>query len=599
MRRACELVQRNHGIELDLDSIPLDDPAIYELLSSGETIGIFQVESAGMRSMLAELRPSRFDHITAGLALYRPGPMEYIGDYIRRMHGEEPVTYRHPKLEPILEETYGIIVFQEQIISLMTDLAGYSASEADQVRRAVGHKIQEELLQQRASFVQGAVEHSGLPRETAEAIFDDIEYFARYGFNKAHSVDYAAITCQTAYLKAKYPVEYMAALLSVERNNTDKMATLLGECRRLNIVVHPPDVNQSATDFVIQEGEIRFGLGAVKNVGDGPVDTILESRKAGGPFVSLDDFCCRVDLRQVNRRALECLTKVGALDRFGHRAQLLAMMDRMMALSQQTHEAQEIGQLSMFDLADGLDMGSASSIAGTMPEVPEVAHRELLGWEKELVGVYLSEHPLQRVAPQLTNVVTTQTREVDEALAGQRVTMAGLVAWIRPHITRRGESMAFVGIEDLQGTIETVVFPSIYKETEDLWQEDKLLVVHGRVDAQGREPKIICESVRDHVTLSGPVEDLSVVPPQSRPDPQVQCLHITIHRTADQDQDIHLVRQICQLLRQFEGEDRFSLYLTDERRRVQLDFPNDTTGYCSALARELTQILGPDSVRVD
>jgi DNA polymerase-3 subunit alpha len=599
MRRACELIERNHGFKLDLDSIPLDDPAIYELLSSGETIGIFQVESAGMRRMLAELRPNRFDHVTAGVALYRPGPMEYIGDYIRRMHGEDPVTYRHPALEPILQETYGIIVFQEQIISLMTDLAGYSASEADRVRWAVGHKIKEELLQQRASFVQGAIDHSALPRQTAEAIFDDIEYFARYGFNKAHSVDYAAITCQTAYLKAKFPVEYMAALLSVERNNTGKMATLLGECRRLNIDVHPPDVNESATDFVIDGGSIRFGLGAVKNVGDGPIETILECRRAEGPFVSVDDFCCRVDLRQVNRRALECLIKVGALDRFGHRAQLLATVDRMMALSQQTHEAREVGQLSMFDLAEDLDMGSANSIADTMTEVPEVPHRELLGWEKELVGVYLSEHPLQRLAGRLTDVVTAQTHEVDETSAGRKVTMAGLVTWIRPHVTRRGESMAFVEIEDLQGTIEIVVFPSIYRETGDLWQEDKLLVVQGRVDSRGREPKVICESVRDYLTINGPVEDPSMTLSEPSTAPRPQCLHIVIHRTADQDQDIRLLGRVWQLLHQFQGEDRFRLHLTDEHRSVQLDFPNDTTGYCPALARQLTQILGQGSLRVD
>ena len=599
MRKACELIQQNHRIKLDLDTIPLDDPAIYELLSSGETIGIFQVESAGMRRMLTELKPSRFEHITTGVALFRPGPMEYIGDYIRRMHGEESATYHHPTLEPILAETHGIIVFQEQILSIMTDLAGYSASEADQVRRAVGHKIKEELLLHREGFMQGAMAHSGVPREAAGVIFDDIEYFARYGFNKAHSVDYAAITCQTAYLKAKYPLEYLTALLSVERNNTDKMTSLMGECRRLGIDMLLPDVNRSESDFVIEDGCIRFGLGAVKNVGDGPIKAVLEVRLVDGPFTNLDDFCCRVDLRRVNRRALECLIKVRALDKFGDRAQLLEMIDRMIALSQQTQQAHEIGQLSMFDLVEGLDMGSATSIMETMPSVPEVPYRELLGWEKELVGAYLSEHPLQRFAERLTNVVTAYTHEIDETMANQKVTIAGLVTWIRPHVTRRGEPMAFVQTEDLQGTIEVVVFPSIYKETSDLWQEDKLLVIQGRVDYQGREPKIICESVRDYLTVSEPVHPQTPSSPNQSTSTSSQHLHITIHRSADQEQDIHLLGRVHRLLHQFEGRDHFSLYLTDERKKIQLDFPNDTTGYCPALTQQLAEILGQGAVRVD
>jgi DNA polymerase-3 subunit alpha len=599
MRKACELIQQNHGIEFNLDTIPLDDPAIFELLAAGETIGIFQVESAGMRRMLTELKPSRFEHLPAGVALYRPGPMEYIGDYIRRMHGDEPVIFRHPTLEPILKETYGIIVFQEQIISIMTDLAGYSASQADQVRRAVGHKIEEELLRQRSSFVEGAIEHSAIDRETAEAIFDDIEYFARYGFNKAHAVDYAAITCQTAYLKAKYPVEYMTALLTVERNNTEKMATLLAECRRLGIESLPPDVNSSSSDFVIEGQSIRFGLGAVKNVGDGPVETILQAREAEGRFSDLDDFCRQVDLRQVNRRALECLIKVGALDCFGHRAQLLEMIDRMMALSQRTHDAREIGQLSMFDLAEGVDMGSAISILDIAPDVAEPPHRELLGWEKELVGVYLSEHPLQRFSERLSEVVTAYTGEIEETMAGQRVTMAGLVSWVRPHTTRRGEPMAFVQLEDMQGTIEIVVFPSIFKDTEDLWQEDKILVVQGRVDSQSREPKIICESVRDNVTVNRPMQPEPPLSPDLPASPRIQHLHITIHRTGDQEHDIHVLGQVHQLLHRFEGRDHFSLYLTDAQKKIQLDFPNDTTGYCSALAQQLTEMLGQESVRID
>ena len=608
MRKACELIQPNHDVKLDLDTIPLDDPTIFELLSSGQTIGIFQVESAGMRRMLTEMKPSRFDHIAAAVALYRPGPIEYIGDYIRRMHDQEPVIYRHPKLEPILAETYGVLAYQEQIISIMTDLAGYSLSEADLIRQAVGKKKKGELLEHRTSFISRAQAYSGIPEDVAAAIFDDIEPFARYGFNRSHAVDYAAITCQTAYLKARYPVEYMAALLSVEQNNTDKMATLLGECRRLGIEVLPPDVNKSGSDFVIEGQSIRFGLGAAKNVGHGPIEIILKARQADGPFTNLDDFCRRADLRQVNRRALECLIKVGALDQFGHRTQLLAIIDRMMALSQRTHKAREVGQLSMFDLIEGLDMGSATSILDAAPPVPEAPHRELLGWEKELAGVYLSEHPLQRFTKQLADVITAYTQEIEETMAGQKVTLAGLVSSIRPHTTRRGEPMAFVQLEDVQGTIEVVVFPSIYQETAHLWQGDKILVVQGRVDAQGREPKIICESVHDYLTVNQPAQapqlpplkpPITSAPPRPQPSRDRQHLHITIRRIGDQEQDIRLLGQVHELLHQFEGQDRFSLYLTDEQRKIQLDFPNDTTSFCPSLAQQLTEMLGQEAVRVE
>jgi DNA polymerase-3 subunit alpha len=552
-----------------------------------------------MRRMLTEMKPSRFEHVAAAVALYRPGPMEYIGDYIRRLHGEEAPTYRHSRLEPILAETFGILTYQEQIISVMTDLAGYSLSEADLIRRAVGKKKKGELLEHRKSFIERTQEHSGISQELAAEIFDDIEPFARYGFNRSHAVNYAAITCQTAYLKAVYPAEYMAALLSVERNNTEKLATLLGECRRLGLEVLSPDVNTSESDFVIEDQGIRFGLGAVKNVGDGAVDVILNARRQDGPFMDLDAFCQRVDLRQVNRRALECLIKVGALDVFGHRAQLLTLMDRMMALSQQTHLAQEIGQLSMFDSVEGFDMGSAQSLLETLPVVEEAAHRDQLSWEKELVGVYLSEHPLQRLADQLSDVVTAFADEIQEGAAGRKVTLAGVVSWIRPHVTRRGDSMAFVQLEDLHGVVEVVVFPSIFKETEELWKEDRILIVQGRVDDRGREPKVICESVRDHLVVNRPTQPRVARSDRALVAPLAQHLHIIIQRSGDQAQDMHLLGRVHEVLHQFEGQDRFSLYLANGRQRVQLDFPNDTTGYCSSLAQQLTDMLGQGALQVD
>jgi DNA polymerase-3 subunit alpha len=617
MRKAVELIRQNHGLQLDLHTIPTDDPVIFELLSSGNVTGLFQVESSGMRRVLTDMQPTGFEDIVAVLALYRPGPMQFIPNYIARKHGREAVTYIHPKLEPILKETYGICVFQEQIIRILTDLAGYSAADADLMRRAVGKKKEKELLKHRETFIEGTAEHSGIETEKAKEIFDAIEYFSNYGFNQAHAVSYAVITCQTAWLKAKYPVEYMAALLSVERNNTDKVGLFIAECRRMEIKILPPDLNRSGLDFTIEgDGEesraIQYGLGAVKNVGEGPIEVILAAREQGGPFEGIEDFCRRVDLRQVNRRALECLTKVGALDAFGQRSQLLAIVDPMMALSQSIHQAQDVGQLSMFDDSSGFSQAMGSSLP--LPDVPEEPRKEMLAWEKELVGFYVSEHPLQQVAASLDGTVTASCGQIGEEMTGQKVVIAGVVLWVRPHTTKKGKPMAFVQLEDLRGSTEVIVFPSTYEKTQELWQADKILVVRGRVDAKGRGAKVICESVQDYLLIGRPADEEKRRPgsPFGNPFDQAQGkaqgrrrkssprhLRITIHRTGEQERDSECLGQVHSLLQSYEGDDRFSFYLVSDGRRVQLDFPNATTGYCPALKEALAEMLGAGAIGVE
>jgi len=598
MRLACDLIQRYHGRKLDLESIPINDPKALQLLASGHVAGLFQVESSGMRRVLRNMQPTRFEHIIAAIALYRPGPMEYIDSYINRMHGREPVVYRHPKLEPILAETYGIMVYQEDVIRMARDLAGYTAADADLMRRSVGKKKKEELLSHRQTFVAGAVQR-GIPTHVAEAIFDDIEYFARYGFNRAHAADYAAITCQTAYLKAHYPVEYMAALLTVERHNTDKVGAFVAECRRMGIEVLPPDVNRSDLGFAIERptgdgaGAIRFGLGAVKNVGEGPVEAILAARREGGEFTSLEDFCQRVDLRLVNRRALECLIKVGALDGFGGRAQLLAIMDRMIGVSAESHRARECGQLSLFDLDTALPVGS---LLDSLPPVAEVSDREMLNWEKELTGAYISAHPLQQVAADLSNIVTAYSSEITEEMAGQRHTVAGMVNWVRQIITRNDKPMAFAQLEDLEGTIEVVIFPDVWQRTRELWESGRVLVVTGKVNARRQEPAIICDSVQVDVLRPRQQEQFRDLPSPQRTGPR--RIEITFHRSANREADIHRLGQVYRVLRRYSGEDRFILRVESDGQVWQLDFPNDTTGYCAELERELTALLGPGTVRV-
>ena len=336
MARACELIRKRHGVELDINSIPLDESETYDLLGSGDVLGVFQVEGAGMRRYLMEMKPRNLAHVTAMVALYRPGPMEFIPAYIRRMHGQEDVTYRHPCLKPILEETYGITVYQEQIMYTAMNLAGYTASEADNLRKAVAKKKAKALREQRQKFVEGAVANE-IPQETADTIFDDWEAFARYGFPKGHAADYAVICVQTACLKATYPLEYMAALLSVYKGVTDRVALYAAECRRMGLKVLPPSVDRSGLDFEIEDhpnGDtvIRYGLGAIKNVGQGAVETIIQARPEEG-FANLEDFARRADLRQVGKRAMESLIRVGALDELGARLDLLESLDRIMSYS--------------------------------------------------------------------------------------------------------------------------------------------------------------------------------------------------------------------------------------------------------------------------
>jgi DNA polymerase-3 subunit alpha len=598
LRKAVDLIAERHGISYTPDSIPLDDPKAFALLASGNVLGIFQVEGSGFRRVLSDMRPSRFEHVVAVLALYRPGPMEYIPTYIERMHGREEVSYRHPLLEPILEETFGTIVYQEQIIEIASQLAGYEPGEADTIRKAVGKKIKHVLVAHRSKFVDGCVVN-GIPQQTAEAIFGDIEFFARYGFNKAHAADYAIITVQTAFLKAHYPVEYMTALLTVEQNNTDKVGLLIAEARRMGIEILPPNVNYSGLDFIIEDEPvdvkgpaIRYGLGAIKNVGEGPVDALLSARDPEGPFRDIDDFCQRVDLRQVNRRALDSLIKAGALSPFGTRVQLLAVMDRMISISQQTHGAAQ--QYTMFDMPAFV---SAARLASDLPEVLDASRREILSWEKELVGAYISDHPLSRVWAELEDTITVLTGQIDEAMAGKSVTVAGLVNYVRPHTTKKGEPMAFGQIEDLQGTLELVVFPRVWTETRELWEPERILVLRGKVNFRGREPSLIVDSATNEIMTTRPRAADSF--PTATPPGRVH-MHISIPRSQDLEQVTTQLGQIYELLQRYPGEDHFSLYVENGGMgQVLIDFPNDTTKHCAELEQQLRSLLGGGAVRIE
>jgi DNA polymerase-3 subunit alpha len=494
MQRACALIRERTGREMDIHTIPLDDEATYELLGRGDVLGVFQVEGAGMRRYLMEMKPRSLAHVTAMVALYRPGPMEFIPDYIRRMHGEAEVSYRHPDLVPILEETYGVTVYQEQIMYTAMRLARYTASEADNLRKSVAKKKAEALHNERAKFVSGAVEN-GVERKAAEAIFDDWESFARYGFPKGHAADYAVICVETAYLKAHYPAEYMTALLSVFKHDTDRVALYIADCRRLGIDVLPPDVNRSGFDFEIEARPgkgtgIRYGLGAIKNVGEGAVQAILVARRADGDFRSVDDFARRVDLRQVGKRALESLVRVGALDGLAKRIVLFDALDRILAVSAAHFRAKEIGQLTFF----GGPAGASDTLSLPTPS-SDVPRRQQLNWEKELLGVYVSDHPLTPHLEALTRAVTHFSAELRDAVQGQSVCVAGVVNAIRPYQTRTGKAMAFVSLEDVQGAIELVVFSRLWKDVVRWLQPEMIVVARGKVDGERGDPKVLVEAI--------------------------------------------------------------------------------------------------------
>ncbi|MFN8621808.1 MAG: DNA polymerase III subunit alpha [Chloroflexota bacterium] len=501
LRQAVDLIADHRGIErIDVTQIPLDDKKTFELLSSGETTGVFQLESAGMRRWIKELRPTTVYDLAAMVALFRPGPMDNIPLYIRRKHGHEPVTYLHPLLKPYLEKTYGVFVYQEDIMAAAIALGGFTGPEADTLGYAIRKKKSAVLRSMKDKFVTQAAER-GVQAETIDAVFKAFEPFERYGFNKAHATCYGLIAYQTAYLKANYTVEYMASVLTAFRDNTDKVAAAIAECRRLGITVNPPDVMASGLHFTVEGEAIRFGLLAIKNVGEGAIESIIAARQ-DGPFRSIADLCARVDLRLVNKRVLESLVKVGAMDALGHPAQLLLALDDAIAFGQAQQRDRVSGQVSLFD-----NLGADEVVLERpLPNATPASSRERLRWEKELLGLYLSDHPLGELAAEMGRYANAYSGDMGEELDQQRIVIGGVVTGLRKVVTKSKSTMAVATIEDLQGSLEVVVFPKTYEETAATWVEDAVLLVAGRVDHKGEETVLLADAVWgwDEVAAMGP-----------------------------------------------------------------------------------------------
>jgi len=632
---AIKLIKQTRGIDLDIRSIPLDDPKTFEMLGRGETTSIFQLEGSGMRRYVRELKPTSVADLAAMVALYRPGPMEHIPTYIKAKHGEIPITYPHPALKPILERTYGVIVYQDQVLFIARAIAGYSLGRADILRRAMGKKDPIKMAQERDNFIAGAVAN-GYSRELAESIFDLIQPFAGYAFNAAHAASYAMLAYQTAYLKANYPVEYMCAVLQSALGSMDKVATAVAEVRRLGIPILPPDINHSGITFTVEEVPdpshprgIRFGLAAIKNVGEGPVREIITARERGGPFRDIDDFCARVNFHSANKRVLESLIKAGALDCLARRSQLLQVVDRMMGAADSLQRAQSSGQASLFDLM----AGDNKPVFIALPPIPEVDDRTRLAWEKELLGVYLTEHPLQKVAVRLSGTVTAFCGEIDADMAGQKVVVAGMITALRPITAKNGKLMLFATIEDVQGGLELVVFSSVYEETQDIWQMDRIVIVRGRVDVRDDKVQVIvdgaipyqgAESSPQQVPVQGdlspdmaPPEDVPEEPlPPWHPRPQarqpstranghgagksipVYHLRITVPKAPTTDALMAQLHALRDTLLRYPGDDRISLCVDYGVGPVRFSLGLKAR-YCPQLERELQQLLGENALQVE
>ncbi len=489
---ALALIKRQGKSPPDLENIELTDADTYRLLSAGDTTGVFQLESSGMKDLLVRLKPETFDDIIALVALYRPGPMEsgMVNDYVACKHGKKAVEYMVPELEPVLKETYGVIVYQEQVMKIAGELAKYTMAEADDLRKAMGKKIPEIMAQHRHRFVQGAQDNN-IPGEKAKNLFDLIEKFGGYGFNKSHSAAYALIAYQTAFLKAHFPVEFMASLLTSEMHSTDGVVKFIAECRNHDIPILPPDVNKSDIEFAVDGSRIRYGLVAVKNVGENAIESIVACR-ADQTFESLFDFCERVDLKKVNKRVIESLIKCGAFDSTGaRRSQMMAALESALDYGQRVQRERNDPQMGLFDLGES----QPSINAPALPEIEEWDEKQLLAFEKESLGFFLTGHPLTRYEDILDKFTNADAISIKELKDGGVVRIGGLVQNIKTIKTKKGDLMAFVTIEDMHGAVEAIVFARVFADARDLLVEDHALLIQGQVQKDEQSVKILADTV--------------------------------------------------------------------------------------------------------
>ncbi len=598
---ALRLIKESRGIELDGDALPLDDARTYQLLTEARTFGVFQLESAGMRDALKRLKPQRIEDIIAMVALYRPGPMDLIEDFVNRKHGRSPIAYEHPLMEPVLQETYGIMVYQEQVMRLAADLAGFSLGEADTLRKAMGKKDRELMATQREKFVTGCKANK-IDGRKAERIWDLIEKFAGYGFNKSHAACYGVVAYQTAYLKANHPTEFMAALLTSEMEKTDKIVQYVEETRAMGLRVEPPDVNVSRADFTVAGEAIHFGLAAIKNVGATAIESIVRTREADGRFAALDDFCARVDLRLVNRRVVECLIKAGAFDSLqSTRAGLLAALDQAMDSGQRQQRDREEGQVSLFDVLGG--GGAKPAVAPiAVARVPEWPPEEMLAYEREVLGFYLSGHPLEQYRDVARRIGALGAADLATRSTGARVLLLGQVSAFSESTTKSGNRMAFATLELVDGSVPLTIFPEPYRSCAGALRHKGPVIVRGRADDSDKGRVVLAEEIKPLEEAMGNLAPAgngqgNGTGTGTGPGAAAHACRIRVSAAADALPD--LLASVKAACREHEGRTPLFLHVLLPEQEVVLRIKELAVDPASDLVTKVEGLLGPGSILVE
>jgi DNA polymerase-3 subunit alpha len=569
IKNAIRIIKRVYEKEIVITDIPIDDKKTFELLSNGDTTGVFQLESAGMKRYLRELKPDKFEDIIAMVSLYRPGPMQWIEDFINRKHRPELVTYGHPKMEAALKETYGIIVYQEQVMQIAKDLSGFTGGQADTLRKGIGKKIPEVIAKMKNEFIDGAIKTSDADKKFVEDLWKGLEDFAAYSFNKSHAACYALISVQTAYLKSHYPSAFMAALLTSDHENLDRIAIEVAECRKMGIEVLPPEINESFMEFAVvpETGNIRFGLGAVKNVGQGPIEKIVEARDADGPFKSIEDFAQRVDAAVVNKKVMESLIKCGAFDAMGDRDTMLFNVDKITSYASRVQKNALSGQIDIFG-----SLNLHEEIPPISMDKPnyKIDPRQHLMWEKELLGLYVSTHPLDDFKNYLLNK-TNSLKKFSKADDGKAITIGGIITSARKIYTKNNDPMAFVQLETLDGDVELIVFPRVYAKFEELLVSDNVLEIEGKINAKDRDGnstddiKIFMDKAK---ILNAETSRMWLKPPEKAEKEADQDSSLTISLKSVADTEV--LMKIKSVLDENKGETPVTLLFTSKNQKMRL-----------------------------
>lgn len=614
IKNTLRIIKRVYGKDIDINTIPLDDQKAFELFQKGDTTGVFQLESAGMKRYLKELKPTVFEDIIAMVALYRPGPMQFIDDFIARKHGLKHITYPHPAMENSLKNTYGVLVYQEQVMQISKEVCGFTGGEADTLRKAIGKKNAELMAKMKDKMIEGGQKHSGIDADLMKKFWKQLEDFAAYCFNKSHAACYGLIAYQTAYLKAHYPAAFMAALMTSDYDDTDRLAIEINECKHMGIEVLPPDVNESFLEFAVvpEKKQIRFGMAAIKNVGTGAVEEILRARNEVGSFEDLESFLSTVSPRIVNRKTIESLIKAGAFDRFADRTVLLGNIDLLLAYAGRIHKQQDSGQTDLF--GDSADMGQHGKAQLKLETelTEQYPLREQLQWERELLGLYLSQHPLQSYKV-LLEEQTTPIGMLTAEHHNRAVTIGGNITDMREITTKNGQKMAFVKIGDEVDEIEVVLFPSIYQQTLGIWERDRVVIVKGKVSAQDRngnvqgELKVLGDDAREvtheqaqayQATGKKPKQikpiKKSVPPPvKQAQQPQAQRVYLRLLDSSNSE----LLMSLKQTIDSNQGDHEVVLVLgpneTKQIVKLPVKFAPD-----EASLKNLSELIGAENIKV-